>query len=60
MLSLSFYLWKESEIEYKDLLDRLINDAIKENQTKEKIISSFESNILSNIKTSGLKNSGKK
>lgn len=58
--SLSFYLWKESGIEYSNLLDRLINDAIKENQAKQKLISSFESNILSNINTTGLKNSGKK
>lgn len=58
--SLSFYLWKESGIEYPELLDRLIKAAIKENQNKQKIISSFESNILSNLNPNSLKNSGKK
>ena len=44
--SLSFYLWKEAGIEYKDLLDEMINIAIKEYKNKSKKTMSFESNIL--------------
>ncbi len=58
--SLSFYLWKESGIEYAELLDKMIMAAIKENEVKSKLVSSFDSNILANVNYSGLKNSGKK
>lgn len=45
--SLSFYLWKEDGLKYKDLLDEMINIAIKEYKNKNKKVKSFESNILS-------------
>ncbi|MBR4178188.1 MAG: D-alanine--D-alanine ligase [Bacilli bacterium] len=45
--SLSFYLWKEAGLKYKELLDEMINTAIKEYKNKTKKIKSFESNILS-------------
>ena len=58
--SLSFYLWKEAQIEYKDLLDEMISIAIKEYKNKSKKTMSFESNILSNFSgskgTKGTKN----
>lgn len=44
--SLSFYLWKESNLNYKDLLDELIQIAIKDYKNNNKKIKSFESNIL--------------
>lgn len=44
--SLSFYLWKEAGLEYKDLLDEMISIAIKEYKNKSKKTMSFESNIL--------------
>ena len=44
--SLSFYLWKEAGLEYKDLLDEVINIAIKEYKNKSKKTMSFETNIL--------------
>lgn len=44
--SLSFYLWKEAGLEYKYLLDEMINIAIKEYKNKSKKTMSFESNIL--------------
>ena len=58
--SLSFYLWKEAKLEYKDLLDEMISIAIKEYKNKSKKTMSFESNILSNFSgskgTKGTKN----
>ena len=44
--SLSFYLWKEAGVEYKDLLDEMISIAIKEYKNKSKKTMSFERNIL--------------
>ena len=50
--SLSFYLWKEAGLKYEDLLDEIINIAIKEYKNKTKKTKSFESNILSGFKGS--------
>ena len=44
--SLSFYLWKEDNLEYKDMLDEIITLAIKDYKNKSKKIKSFDSNIL--------------
>lgn len=45
--SLAFYMFKPKGIEYKTLLDNLINYSIKDYKNKSKKISSFESNVLS-------------
>ena len=45
--SLSFYLWKEEGLSYKDMLDEIITLAIKDYKNKSKKVKSFESNILS-------------
>ena len=45
--SLAFYLWNEDGLKYKDLLDEMINVAIKEYKNKSKKVKSFDSNILS-------------
>ena len=44
--SLSFYLWKEANLSYKDELDEIINIAIREYKNRDKKTRSFESNIL--------------
>ncbi|MDD6879239.1 MAG: D-alanine--D-alanine ligase [bacterium] len=44
--SLAFYLWEPLNIDYTELLDRMINIAIKEYRKKKTKIYSFESNIL--------------
>lgn len=44
--SLSFYLWKEANLPYKELLDEMISIAIKEYKSKNKKVRSFETNIL--------------
>lgn len=51
--SLSFYLWKETNKNFTQLLDDMISLAIKEFKMKNKKIYSFETNILSNF--NGLK-----
>lgn len=53
--SLSFYLWEGLGMPYRDLLEEMIQIAIKEYKNKSKKTYSFESNILSNF--SGLKGS---
>ena len=54
--SLAFYLWKESNIEYKQLLDEIISIAIKEYKNKSKKLRSFDTNIFEGYnKSSGLK-----
>jgi D-alanine-D-alanine ligase len=54
--SLSFYLWKEDGIEYKDLLDEIITIGIKDYKSKKKKVKSFDSNILKGFSGSkGLK-----
>lgn len=54
--SLAFYLWKSKGIEYKELLDRIINIGIRKYQNKDKKLSSFETNVLQNFNgTKGVK-----
>lgn len=50
--SLAFYMFKPKGIEYKTLLDNLINYSIKDYKNKSKKISSFESNVLSSYSDS--------
>ena len=47
--SLSFYLWEPTGKPYKNLLDEIITIAIKDYKLRSKKISSFETNILSNV-----------
>lgn len=51
--SLSFYLWEPAGKPYKELLDDMINIAIKDYKNRNSKTYSFESNILSNC--NGLK-----
>lgn len=44
--SLSFYLWKEANLKYRELLDEMISIAIKEYKNKSKKVKSFKTNIL--------------
>lgn len=58
--SLSFYLWKEAGMKYSELLDEMIQIAIKEYKHKNKKVRSFDSNILEGFNGSkgskGIKN----
>ena len=53
--SLSFHLWKQTGVEYPNLLNKLIDLSLKRNREEKNIIYSFESNILSECSTNGLK-----
>lgn len=53
--SLSFHLWKATNLNYTDLLDKLINLSLKRNREENNITYSFESNILSGYSLNGLK-----
>lgn len=53
--SLSFHLWKSTNLNYPDLLDELINLSLKRNREEKNITYSFDSNILSGYCSNGLK-----
>lgn len=56
--SLSFHLWKCTELNYEDLLNKLIDLSLKRNREEKSITFSFDSNILygfSENKLKGLK-----
>ncbi|MDR2558723.1 MAG: D-alanine--D-alanine ligase [Oscillospiraceae bacterium] len=55
--SLAFYLWEPAGLKYPELLDKLINLALKRERENKAINFSFETNILSAAKLSGLKGS---
>lgn len=53
--SLSFHLWREKGISYTELLDKLIQLALKKNREEKELIYSFDSNILAGYTLNGLK-----
>ncbi|MCL2019244.1 MAG: D-alanine--D-alanine ligase [Oscillospiraceae bacterium] len=48
--SLSFYLWEPTGLKYPDLLDKLINLAIKRERENKAVNFSFDTNILSTLR----------
>ena len=44
--SLAFYLWEPLGVHYKDLLDRMIELALKRKREEDSIVFSFETNLL--------------
>ncbi len=57
--SLSFHLWKATDLNYTKLLDELIDLALKRNREEQNITYSFDSNILSGISMKSLKGGAK-
>lgn len=53
--SLSFYLWEADGMSYKDLLDRLIDLALKRARNDRRVNFSFETNLLDKASFSGVK-----
>lgn len=53
--SLSFHLWKATNLNYSDLLNKLIELSLKRNREERNITYSFDSNILSGYSLNGLK-----
>lgn len=52
---LSFHLWRASSLEYKELLNKMIELELKRKREEDNITYSFESNILSNVTLNGIK-----
>ena len=55
--SLSFYLWDKSGYNFTDLMDKLIEQSIERQRRREKMVFSFESNLLDQYSSSGSKGS---
>ncbi len=55
--SLSFYLWDKSGYNFTDLMDRLIDQSIQRQRRREKMVFSFESNLLDLYSNKGSKGS---
>ena len=53
--SLAFYLWEPKGKKYEELLDEMIQTAIKDYKNKSRKTYTFDSNILSNMGVKGLK-----
>ena len=53
--SLSFYLWEPAGVPYTELLDRMIQLALKRQRTEEQVTFTFETNILKNANLGGSK-----
>ena len=53
--SFSFYLWKESNIGFKELLEELITIAVEQHQKKNGRVQSYETNLLSQKAVKGMK-----
>lgn len=53
--SFSFYLWKESDIPFTELLNELIRIAIDQHQKKNGRVQSYETNLLSQKAVKGMK-----
>lgn len=53
--SLAFYLWEPVGVSYRELLDRMIQLALKRRREEEALTFSFDTNILNQNSLSGLK-----
>lgn len=53
--SLAFYLWEATGLKYKDMLDEVINLALKRSREEASVTYSFDTNVLSGIKLGGSK-----
>jgi D-alanine-D-alanine ligase len=53
--SLAFYLWEPVGIPYKELLDRMIQLAVKRERTEENLTYTFDTNILNSASFGGSK-----
>ena len=52
---LSFHLWRAAGIEYPELLDKMIELALKRNREESNMVFSFETNVLEGYANGGLK-----
>ena len=55
--SLAFYLWEATGKKYKELLDDMINLGFKRARHKEKLMFTYDTNILDGVGSFGAKGS---
>lgn len=55
--SLSFYLWKPVGVSYPQLLERMIQLALKRQRENDRLTFSFDTNVLAGVKLGGSKGS---
>ncbi|MCR5557546.1 MAG: D-alanine--D-alanine ligase [Butyrivibrio sp.] len=55
--SLSFYLWEPLGVKYSQLLDEMIELALKADRESHKVVYSFETNVLEGVHLGGAKGS---
>ncbi len=53
--SLAFYLWENAGVKYKQLIDRMVQCALRAHEDKNMCNYAFTSNILSSVKLGGTK-----
>jgi D-alanine-D-alanine ligase len=53
--SFSFYLWEKSDISFKNLVEELVDIAIKNHQQKNGRVQSYETNLLNEKAAKGIK-----
>ena len=53
--SLAFYLWEPVGVKYKDLLDRMIQLAVKRSRIEKSVTFTFDTNILNTASFGGSK-----
>ncbi len=53
--SLAFYLWKESNVDFPMLMQSLVDQAIARQRRHEKMVFSYDTNILKDFKSGGSK-----
>ena len=51
--SLSFYLWEPLGMKYEELLDNMLQLALKADRESHKVVYSFETNVLEGVKLGG-------
>lgn len=52
--SLSFYLWQESGLDFTGLIDELVESALWRQRNKEKLVYSYDTNILASFAGGGM------
>lgn len=53
--SLSYYLWEKSKLKFRDLVKKLVDLALDDFEQKQKLVTTFESNILAGYIAGGTK-----
>ena len=53
--SLAYYLWKETDVSFTELMDRLVELALERERRRNRMVFSYETNILENYNSQSAK-----